>query len=75
MLLGALSKPPKGVATLEERAGLNGDSPGQRMLSRPHRLKLLYSGRFGRGSGPGILSLMVSARLGSLRISCSQGEW
>lgn len=41
----------------------------------PHRLKLLYSGRSARGSSGGIFSWMVSARLGSLRISWSHGEW
>lgn len=51
---------------LERRAGV---ALLRRTLASPHRLKLLYSGRFGRGSGPGILRLMVSARAGSLRIS------
>lgn len=41
----------------------------------PHRLKLLYSGRSARGSSGGIFSWMLSARLGSLRISWSHGEW
>lgn len=62
---------PVGKSGLEWSSGRCAEAK----LPRPHRLKLLYSGRFGRGSGAGILTWMLSARVGSLRISWSQGEW
>lgn len=38
-------------------------------------LKLLYPGRFVRGSSSGMRGTSVSARAGSLMMACSQGEW
>lgn len=70
--LGAFSKPPKGVATLLLTMSVNIAlccTVSQSTSLFPHRLKHLYSGRSGRGSGGGILSLRDSARLGSLRIA------